>query len=292
MSKSIFNKLILITILTFCGNNWLYCQALAKSEVILAGKNNFLDTQDYGTPAKEIEPPKIIFTQPQAERESTQPEPVMASSNKIAKLNVEIGFPLTTPMTVTSNFGWRLDPFSGMSQLHEGVDFPVPIGTPILAVADGQVEIAGSLNGYGLIVIIRHQDNTRESRYAHLSQVLVKPGEQVQEGTVIGLSGNTGMSTGPHLHFEWRELENGAWIATDPSTLLAQANAKMAKKLAEKAALYKLKPADYKRAPRRLKSLGGIDNFPLNFALQMPNQVNSLLRRRFFGLPDHFFDQG
>ncbi|TVQ47737.1 MAG: M23 family metallopeptidase [Gloeocapsa sp. DLM2.Bin57] len=293
MSKSLFNKLIIITSLGFLATNWLYYQASAKSEVILASKNNFLDTQDYGNPpAKEIEPPKVIFTQPQAAVESTTTQPIVNNYHKLAKLNVEIGYPLTTPINVNSNFGWRINPLSGMSQLHEGVDFPVPIGTPIVAVADGKIETARDLNGYGLIVIIRHQQNTRESRYAHLSQIFVQPGEYVKEGTVIGLSGNTGMSTGPHLHFEWRELEQGIWVATDPSQLLAQAHDKMLKDLAEKAALTKLKPSDYQRAPRQLESLVEIDSFPVNFALQMPNQVNSLLRRRFFGLPEHFFNQG
>lgn len=289
MRRSLFKKLILITSLTFLGSNWFYFQALAKSEVsdevmVAMGKNNYLDTQNYDTPIKKIEPPKVIFTQPQIESTTTQP---VVNNHKIAKLNTEIGFPLLTPMTISSTFGWRRDPFTGAPQLHDGVDFAVPIGTPVLAVADGQVSTAGGLSGYGLVVIIRHNQQTRESRYGHLSQVLVKPGEQIRAGTIIGFSGNTGFSTGPHLHFEWRELEQGNWIATDPSMLLAQANAKMLKAQAEKEALNKFKPSDYSRAPRKVES-AVINNLPVSFALQLPDQVNSILRRRFFGLPEHF----
>jgi murein DD-endopeptidase MepM/ murein hydrolase activator NlpD len=285
MRQSLFKKLILITSLTFIGSNWVYFQALAKSEVAM-GKNIYLDTQNYDNPVKKTEPPKVIFTQPQSQIESTTTQPVV-NNHKIAKLSTEIGFPLLSPMAISSTFGWRRDPFTGVSQLHDGVDFAVPIGTPVLAVADGEVSTSGGLNGYGLIVIIRHNQKTRESRYAHLSQVLVKPGEQIQAGTIIGFSGNTGFSTGPHLHFEWRELEQGNWIATDPSMLLAQANAKMLKAQAEKEALNKFKPSDYSRAPRKVESVV-TNNLPVSFALQLPDQVNSILRRRFFGLPEHF----
>ena len=81
--------------------------------------------------------------------------------------------------------------------------------------------------GYGLMVILRHLEGTQESRYAHLSEVLVKAGQSVQKGEVIGRVGSTGLSTGPHLHFEWRHLTNNGWVAVDAGTHLEYAMANL-----------------------------------------------------------------
>jgi len=107
----------------------------------------------------------------------------------------------------SSNFGWRIDPFTGQRAMHEGVDFTAEIGTPIKAAAGGIVVFSEFHAGYGNMVEIDH-GNGLVSRYAHASKRLVKVGDVVLRGQVIGEVGSTGRSTGPHLHFE--VLLNGA----------------------------------------------------------------------------------
>ncbi len=102
-----------------------------------------------------------------------------------------------------SSYGWRIDPFNGMLAMHEGVDFPVDIGTPVFAAAGGVVIYSGTHPQYGFLVEIDH-GNDFTTRYAHCSRVLVREGEVVQRGSKIAESGSTGRATGPHLHFEVR----------------------------------------------------------------------------------------
>lgn len=106
-------------------------------------------------------------------------------------------FPLSIPSTISSAFGWRVHPVSGDRRLHFGTDLAAPMGTPVLAAYPGKVEIADFLGGYGLTVVLRHENNTQESRYAHLSESFVRSGDWVDQGAVIGLVGSTGLSTGP-----------------------------------------------------------------------------------------------
>jgi murein DD-endopeptidase MepM/ murein hydrolase activator NlpD len=94
-----------------------------------------------------------------------------------------------------------------------------PTGTPILAVAKGQVETANWVGGYGLAVIINHA-SAQQTLYGHMSEILVQPGQWVEPGTVLGLVGNTGNSTGSHLHFEVRHLTQNGWVAVDPGVQL------------------------------------------------------------------------
>lgn len=125
-------------------------------------------------------------------------------------------YPLASPAPITSPYGWRIHPISGDSRLHKGVDYGAPTGTPILAAARGRVDLAGELSGYGSTVVIRHNNDTLETLYAHMSQILVKQGQWVEQGTVIGLVGSTGYSTGPHLHFEVLHPTSDGWVAIDP----------------------------------------------------------------------------
>lgn len=118
------------------------------------------------------------------------------------------GRPVTTGY-ISSPFGWRIDPFTGRDELHEGIDFAAPMGTPIHAVAAGIVTWAGLRGGYGNMVQIDHGDGY-STRYGHASKILVHVGETVQRGDVIALVGSTGWSTGPHVHFE--VLKNGLEI--------------------------------------------------------------------------------
>jgi murein DD-endopeptidase MepM/ murein hydrolase activator NlpD len=102
---------------------------------------------------------------------------------------------------VGSGFGFRLDPFTGRSALHTGLDFPAEQGTPILAAAGGVVVLAEQHPQYGLMVEIDH-GNGLLTRYAHASKALVKVGDLVRRSQAIAQVGSTGRSTGPHLHFE------------------------------------------------------------------------------------------
>ena len=103
----------------------------------------------------------------------------------------------------SSNFGWRIDPFTGQMAMHEGVDFVANAGTPVYASAGGVVDYAGMDSSYGNMVEIDHGNNI-VTRYAHASKVLVKVGQVVRRGQEIALVGSTGRSTGNHLHFEVR----------------------------------------------------------------------------------------
>lgn len=129
-------------------------------------------------------------------------------------------FPLSIPTEITSIFGWRIHPISGDQRFHSGTDLGAPEGTPVLAAVSGQVVTADLLGGYGLTVILQHEKGTQESLYAHMSQIFVKPGDKVEQGNVIGRVGNTGNSTGPHLHFEWRHLTSEGWVAVDAGSHL------------------------------------------------------------------------
>ena len=102
---------------------------------------------------------------------------------------------------ISSSFGKRKAPKKGASTYHKGIDFAVPIGTAVMASSGGTVIRAGWGSGYGYCVYIQHPDG-KVTRYGHLSKVLVKNGQDVSQGQKIALSGNTGISTGPHLHFE------------------------------------------------------------------------------------------
>ncbi|MBK0031677.1 murein DD-endopeptidase MepM [Erwinia sp. S43] len=111
-------------------------------------------------------------------------------------------FPTVKQYRVSSNFNpRRLNPVTGRVAPHKGVDFAIPLGTPVLAVGDGEVIVAKRSGGAGNYVAIRH-GRQYMTRYMHLKKLLVKPGQKVKRGDRIALSGSTGRSTGPHLHYE------------------------------------------------------------------------------------------
>lgn len=116
---------------------------------------------------------------------------------------------------ITSGFGWRLDPLSGRSAFHAGVDVRLAYGQPVASLADGRVSAAGEQGGYGLTVVVDHPDGF-QTRYAHLSSIDVQIGDSVGRGQPLARSGSSGRSTGPHLHVEL--LRDGRPI--DPSSLL------------------------------------------------------------------------
>ncbi|MHC1790847.1 M23 family metallopeptidase [Solidesulfovibrio sp.] len=104
---------------------------------------------------------------------------------------------------ITSGFGARPSPFGRGGDFHNGVDIKVPIGSPVYAAGAGRVTEAEAMGGYGLRIAISH-DYGLETVYAHLKKIEVKPGQEVKRGQLIGLSGNTGRTTGSHLHYEVR----------------------------------------------------------------------------------------
>lgn len=122
--------------------------------------------------------------------------------------------PFQDDWPITQDYGEKIT-----STFHTGIDYGCPTGTRILASADGVVKFANDdKTGYGKCVIIQHDDK-RSTLYAHLSVIIVYAGENVKQGQCIGLSGNTGNSTGPHLHFESRKIWNDFRSHFDPYTL-------------------------------------------------------------------------
>lgn len=104
---------------------------------------------------------------------------------------------------MASGYGWRKDPVYGTTKHHDGMDFASPTGTPVYATGEGTVKSAGWDSGYGNAIVIDHGYNYT-TRYAHLSEILVKPGQKISRGDLIGKVGSTGKSTGSHLHYEVR----------------------------------------------------------------------------------------
>jgi murein DD-endopeptidase MepM/ murein hydrolase activator NlpD len=138
---------------------------------------------------------------------------------------------MTSPVAgarVTSGFGRRFHPILGYSRMHMGVDFGAASGTPIRAVTDGLVSFAGRSGGYGNQIRLSHGANFASS-YSHLSRFAIRPGERVLQGEVIGYVGTTGLSTGPHLHFEvYRNgrAVNPQGVTFESSSLLSGAELK------------------------------------------------------------------
>lgn len=110
-------------------------------------------------------------------------------------------YPVNKESRLTSGYGYREDPFTGKRAFHGGIDLAVSENTEVVSCGSGKIVKAGHNRTNGNFIIIDHR-NKYKSYYGHLSQLLVKKDDEVKKGQVIGLSGNTGMSTGPHLHFQ------------------------------------------------------------------------------------------
>ncbi|HCI29714.1 MAG TPA: M23 family peptidase [Fervidobacterium sp.] len=120
--------------------------------------------------------------------------------------------------SITSEFGWRLHPIYNKNMFHSGIDIGVPLSTPVFAARGGTVKYAGWQSGYGNVIIIDH--GGYQTYYAHLSKINVYIGLRVEKGDFIARSGNTGTSTGPHLHFEVRKNDE----PNDPVAYLPRTN--------------------------------------------------------------------
>lgn len=158
-----------------------------------------------------------------AQKLSTQPTtiinmPAMSSYAGNGMLTVR---PITSSARMSSGFGYRIHPVTGKSKFHKGMDFAAPIGTPIYATGNGVVTFSGWGTGYGRYVEVDHGNGT-VTRYAHTSANYVNVGDTVYANQQIAAVGNTGRSTGAHLHYEVRQ--NGQ--AINPQTYLAMAPAR------------------------------------------------------------------
>jgi murein DD-endopeptidase MepM/ murein hydrolase activator NlpD len=126
---------------------------------------------------------------------------------------------------VRSGFGWRNHPLRRSRQFHKGIDIPAWMGAPVQATADGYVEFAGWGGGYGWIVVLSHKFGYK-TIYAHLSEIGVNSGRKVFKGQIIGKVGSSGLSTGPHVHYEIRQrqkaLEPAPYLDLDLFTAISK----------------------------------------------------------------------
>ena len=143
-----------------------------------------------------------------------QPKTVTARKNPLSPTLRSFRRPLKN-ISVSSRYGRRVHPVSGKRTTHHGVDLKAPMNTPVYAPASGVVTYSGWMTGYGKIVIIDHGKGYT-TRYAHLNRWIVGKGSKVRKGQLIAKTGSTGISTGPHLHYEIRK--NGSSI--DPTSAL------------------------------------------------------------------------
>lgn len=165
-------------------------------------------------PAASVQMP--VLAAPLSVAPSAAPSPVATPAvPALQPASGESALPVEAPKgPVTSPYGWRRDPFTGAARFHSGVDIGLAYGTPVRAAASGQVVFAGANGGYGNMVVIERPSG-QQVRYAHLAAQNVRAGDVVEQGQVIGQVGNTGRSTGAHLHVE--VIENGR--AVDPAGL-------------------------------------------------------------------------
>jgi murein DD-endopeptidase MepM/ murein hydrolase activator NlpD len=147
---------------------------------------------------------------------------------------------------VSSNYGARMHPILGYLRMHAGIDIAAPYGSPIYAVADGRVSFAGWHGGHGNYVKLEHSGNLGTG-YGHMSRIGVKVGQQIRRGQVIGYVGSTGLSTGPHLHYEL--FKNGETV--NPNSVKFTQVAQLAGKAL---AAFKARLADLKRLPAGLRT--------------------------------------
>ncbi len=161
---------------------------------------------------KPISAPTVTYPQANTPNPATKP----TAFNPGVRSTQEFIYPLMTLARVSSGYGWRTHPLTGRRRFHSGIDISAPTGTPVVAVGSGTVISAGWRSGYGKTITIQHNE-TQQTLYGHLSEISVQPGQTIAQGTVIGLVGSTGNSTGPHLHYESRMPDGDRWTAVNPS---------------------------------------------------------------------------
>ena len=153
---------------------------------------------------------KEIQTQKQKELARSMPKRTNVSVDSAPRSGANYTWPVPGYYGISSPYGYRTHPILGYSKFHSGVDIPAPTGTPVVAAKSGVVIMATCMSGYGNVVMIDHGDTV--TVYAHNSAFNVSAGQQVSAGDVVCFIGSTGLSTGPHLHFEVRV--NGSTVNT------------------------------------------------------------------------------
>lgn len=178
---------------------------------VKAGETLDAIARTYGVSVESLRQANGLWGEPKPGMQLFVPEPKTVPL--LSSLEGRFQWPVRGP--ISSGFGPRVHPIYNVPSFHTGIDIAVAEGTPVRAAAPGRVTVAGWEGGFGLLVVIDHE-NSYETFYGHLSKVMVSVGQYVQAGDVIALSGNTGLSTGPHLHFEVRYLGS----PVDPRPLL------------------------------------------------------------------------
>ncbi|HEY0320258.1 MAG TPA: M23 family metallopeptidase [Pyrinomonadaceae bacterium] len=156
--------------------------------------------------SQTVKRPVLVNDITVASRVGEKPAPTVRLTSATRVVGGPSNIPSIWPVmgTLRSGLGTRSNPFGGSSiEFHKGQDIAAPIGTPVIATADGTVTIAGWQRGYGWVVYIDH-GNGISTRYGHLSRIDVAAGQTIKRGEQLGLVGSTGRSTGPHLHYEVR----------------------------------------------------------------------------------------
>lgn len=194
-----------------------YYEEIYDAEIIYVDNDEWFTTQTVVLQQPSAGFRKVVVDETyvndsQTDRTILKEEVVLDAVAKIVERGTKIPPSYIKPLSggrASSGFGPRKAPTAGASTYHKGQDWATPVGTPIYASCGGTVAKAGWGSGYGYVVYIDHPDG-RQTRYAHLSKVLVKAGQSVKQGEKIALSGNTGITSGPHLHFEM--LINGKQV--------------------------------------------------------------------------------
>ena len=186
-----------------------------RSDEVLAGLNSRKDDEEGLN--SEIQ---VMLEMNEMKKERKKGSGAHLSANEKTASVILSAVPNGLPMQyrgVTSPFGMRAHPISGIMRMHHGIDLRASEGTQIFATAEGFVQFAdASGSGYGILIILSHNYGF-ETRYGHLSSVVVTPGSWVKKGDLIGYSGNTGYSTRPHLHYEVRFLAQ----SVDPANFMS-----------------------------------------------------------------------
>lgn len=190
-----------------------YEKMLTKNEVLnLKIEQRTEEMSEVDSRVGDLENIIGVSFEPQADRENLEhriDEASLTGTQKAFVMKfVPNGYPMEHYSRISADYGYRVHPLFFTRHLHSGVDFATPIGTPVYATADGVVNSASfSTGGYGYLVKIDHSLGF-VTYYAHLNKILVQKGSFVKRGQLIAYSGNTGNSTGPHLHYEIRFLGN------------------------------------------------------------------------------------
>jgi murein DD-endopeptidase MepM/ murein hydrolase activator NlpD len=164
-------------------------------------------------------PPDFAERAPAGERLTTRGHRDGGGDGGAGGAMPSLGYPINQAPIEVSSFGMRWSEARADWRMHTGIDLIVTEGTPVLAAAAGRVLLVDEVSGYGLTVVVDHGQGW-QTLYAHLFEIAVQPGEQVERGQPLGRVGESGRASTPHLHFELRQRRGDRWIALDPAPIL------------------------------------------------------------------------